>query len=236
MNNRLYLTTGKRCLDVLCSSAGLVVLFPILLIVAVWITISSSGPVFFRQVRIGQFGHPFRIWKFRTMVAASDRHDDFITADDDSRITAVGRWLRKTKLDELPQLINVFVGEMSLVGPRPEVIQYLDAYQGIYRQILLAKPGITGPAANAFVREEEILSGRPDKRSYYLMTILPEKFQLDLDYCDDICFTKDLGLILQTFTNVFEKPVLLRGTWVRHPEKRYLKHKSSTSNELLKSQ
>ncbi len=136
------------------------------------------------------------------MINGGAERGDLITAGDDSRITALGRMLRKTKIDELPQLINVLLGEMSLVGPRPEIPEFTKHYAEKYRGVLLARPGITGPAASAYVREEEILAGRADSQNFYSAEILPRKLELDLIYCDDIRFLNDIKLIFQTFERI----------------------------------
>ena len=204
MAKNFYGRYGKRWFDAAASAAGLLVLSPVLLGVAIAVRLSSAGPVLFRQVRTGQFGRPFRIFKFRTMIEDAVCPGNLMKVSDDFLITRLGRWLRKTKIDELPQLINVLAGEMSLVGPRPEVPEYTNAYGAKYRSVLLAKPGITGPAANAYVREEEILAGQADKENFYAAEILPRKLELDLIYCEDIRFLDDIKLIFHTFRKIFE--------------------------------
>ena len=204
MAKNFYGRYGKRWFDAAASAAGLLVLSPVLLGVAIAVRLSSAGPVLFRQVRSGQFGRPFRIFKFRTMIEDAVGPGNLSTAGDDLRVTPLGRWLRKTKIDELPQLINVLLGEMSLVGPRPEVPEYTKSYTEKYRRVLLARPGITGPAANAYVREEEILAGQGDKENFYAAEILPRKLELDLIYCEDIRFFDDIKLIFHTFRKIFE--------------------------------
>ena len=204
MAKNFYGRYGKRWFDAAASAAGLVVLSPVLIGVAIAVRLSGPGPVLFRQVRMGRFGRPFRIVKFRTMIDDTVCPGNLTTAGDDLRVTRLGRWLRKTKIDELPQLINVLLGEMSLVGPRPEVPEYTKNYGEKYRRVLLAKPGITGPAANAYVREEEILAGRADRENFYAAEILPRKLELDLIYCEDIRFFDDVKLIFHTFRKIFE--------------------------------
>ncbi len=140
------------------------------------------------------------------MIKRAEGNGPRITAGDDSRITRLGGWLRKTKIDELPQLLNVLAGEMSLVGPRPEITEYAGTYEGRYQRIMRVKPGITGPAANAYIREEKLLADSADATGFYLTTILPQKLQLDLRYCEDIRFANDVRLILVTFQNLFGKP------------------------------
>jgi lipopolysaccharide/colanic/teichoic acid biosynthesis glycosyltransferase len=219
MGKTFYARLGKGWLDAAFSLAGLILLSPALLIIATAIKLTSPGPVFFRQVRIGQFGKRFWIYKFRTMIEQADRNGLPITAGGDCRITPLGRWLRKTKIDELPQLFNVLVCEMSLVGPRPEVPEYTGAYKGRYARILLAKPGITGPAANAYVREEEILASHADSANFYVTSVLPKKLDLDLLYCNDIRFARDLSLILFTLTNVAGKSAMSESSLLRMPQK-----------------
>ena len=204
MIDTFYRRYGKRWFDATASAVGLLVLSPLLLVVTIAVLLTSKGPVFFRQVRTGQYGRPFRIFKFRTMSEDATESRNLITARDDLRITKLGRSLRKTKIDELPQLINVLLGEMSLVGPRPELPEYTNAYAPRYRDGLLEKPGITGPAANAYILEEEVLVGRHDKENFYAAEILPGKLELDLIYCEDIRFFGDIQLIFQTFRKISE--------------------------------
>ncbi len=210
MNETFYIRTGKRCVDAACSLAGIILLSPVVLLLAVAIKFTSRGPVFFRQIRVGKNGKPFRIWKFRTMVESAERTGPAITAGDDSRITPLGRRLRRTKLDELPQLFNVLAGDMSFVGPRPEVPAYGSAYAGRYQRILLAKPGITGPAQNMYAHEERLLAGRADSADFYAATILPRKLTLDLQYCGDVRFASDLKWIGLTIANLFAQSTALR--------------------------
>lgn len=202
----IYLRIGKRGLDVIGSTFGLVILSPFFLLIAVLVKASSAGPVFFRQVRTGQFEKTFRIFKFRSMRVTAPDRSALLTAAGDPRVTPLGRLLRKSKLDELPQLINVFLGEMSLVGPRPEVPVYVAAYTPEQRRALQQKPGITGPAAIGHVREEELLAGQADKQAFYLAVLLPAKLVIDLDYCANISLGEDLRLIFLTLTSIFWKP------------------------------
>jgi lipopolysaccharide/colanic/teichoic acid biosynthesis glycosyltransferase len=203
----LYTRAGKRVLDCAVAVAGLILLSPVMIIAALAVKLTGSGPAFFRQVRIGQFGKPFRIVKFRSMVENADRGGPAITAAGDSRITAVGRWIRKTKIDEIPQLWNVLMGDMSLVGPRPEVPDYAAMYTDAQLRVLFEKPGISGPAANAYVCEEEILAGQLEIGNFYIAEILPRKLELDLHYCDDIRLGSDIKIILATFGKLFERSI-----------------------------
>lgn len=202
-----YVRAGKRWLDAAASTAGLILLSPVIFVVAIAVKLTSHGPAFYRQFRVGQFGRSFRIVKFRSMVENADRRGPSVTAFGDSRITGFGRWMRKTKIDEIPQLFNVLAGDMSLVGPRPEVPVYTAAYTQSQRLVFLQKPGITGPAASAYVCEEEILAGHIEAGKFYVAEILPKKLELDLLYCEDIRFASDIKMIFETFAKVVERSV-----------------------------
>ena len=165
----------KRIFDIIASLIGLAVLFPVFLLIALTVKFTSGGPVFFRQFRVGQFSKLFLIVKFRTMVINAEATGAQVSSGDDPRITAVGRVLRKYKLDELPQLFNVLKGEMSFVGPRPEVPRYVDAYKEEYRDILTARPGITDFASLEFKDENELLNNIEDPERKYLEEIMPVK-------------------------------------------------------------
>lgn len=191
-----YSGTGKRLLDAIGAMAMLILLAPIFAACALAISLSSPGPILFRQQRVGRDGRLFTLLKFRTMRA--DAAGPRITAAGDARITAVGRFLRRCKLDELPQLINVLRGEMSLVGPRPEVEEYVATYSAPQREALKASPGITSPASLAFIDEESILAGQPDRESYYTRVLLPRKLEIDLAYCRNIRFAADIGILAAT--------------------------------------
>lgn len=194
----LYLRLGKRIVDTACALAGLVATSPVLLACAVAIRLDSRGPVFFRQRRVGRYGKPFRIFKFRTMVDGTEKNGSKLTASGDARITRVGKILRKTKLDEIPQLLNVFRGEMSLVGPRPEVPEYTDKYTFHERRVLEVRPGITGPASLAYIDEEQLLAAVADREKYYVDTIMKQKLQFDLAYCNNVCLLEDMRIIFRT--------------------------------------
>jgi lipopolysaccharide/colanic/teichoic acid biosynthesis glycosyltransferase len=198
LKQSLYNRCGKRVLDASLSLLGLIVLAPLFLICAVVIKFSSRGTVFFRQVRTGLEGEAFRLYKFRSMVCRPPGQESLLTASDDPRVTPVGSWLRKTKIDELPQLINVLLGQMSLVGPRPEVHRYTDKYTREQRRILSVRPGITGLASVAFASEEQLLAGQVDKERFYVTTLMPLKIELELEYCRDISLWGDLRILLQT--------------------------------------
>ena len=192
----------KRAFDLLSSMLGLVVLFPTLSVIAVAIKLNSAGPVFYRGTRVGLDGVLFQMYKFRTMVLNADKIGGSSTPDDDQRITRVGHFLRKYKLDELPQLINVFRGEMSLVGPRPQVKWAVDLYTPEERRILTAKPGITDYASLQFPNEGEILKGSIDPDRDYMEKIHPEKMRLSLEYIQMRSMRVDIGIIFQTLVAI----------------------------------
>ena len=189
---------AKRAMDIAISAAALCVLWPVFLLIALAIVIDDPGPVFYRQVRVGRGGRPFRIFKFRTMVVDADKKGLSITVGRDSRITRVGAFLRKTKLDELAQLLNVLTGEMSFVGPRPEVPKYVDLYTPYQRQVLLVRPGITDYASIAYRNENDLLAGADDPERMYIETIMPDKIELNMKYLREISPLADLRLILKT--------------------------------------
>jgi len=216
-----YQRTGKRWLDLAFAAAGLVLLSPLLVAVAAAVRLTSPGPAFFRQQRTGQFGKPFRIFKFRSMVGSSTAKGALLTAAGDPRITPLGHWLRKSKIDELPQLLNVLAGDMSFVGPRPEVPEYTAKYTEKQRRVLLEKPGVTGPATNAHVNEEELLASQPDKEAFYLTTVLPGKLETDIAYCENIRFGEDMKLILTAIGLVLGKTMQLFGPLVRPSPKQF---------------
>jgi len=187
----------RRALDVVAASCGLIVLSPLLALIALLIKLGSSGPIFFRGERAGKDGRPFRVYKFRTMVADAARCGPGITATGDPRVTRVGRFLRRTKLDEFPQLINVLRGDMSLVGPRPEDPRYVALYTAEQRRVLSVRPGITSPASVRFRHEEELLQGE-DWECVYREEVLPAKLQIELEYLEHRSVWRDLGIVVQT--------------------------------------
>jgi lipopolysaccharide/colanic/teichoic acid biosynthesis glycosyltransferase len=190
--------SAKRLYDLALSAGGLVVLSPLFLVVAALVKAADGGPVFFRQERIGWRGQPFRMWKFRSMVPRADANGRLVTSAGDPRITRFGRLLRKTKLDELPQLWNVLKGEMSLVGPRPEVAKYARRYTPEQRQILDLKPGITDLASLHFRNEELLLQHADNVEDFYVRYCLPKKAQLNLEYAAKANLLSDTWLIFQT--------------------------------------
>ena len=191
----------KRLFDILVSAIGLVVLSPLMVGIAVAVALGSRGPVLFRQQRVGRSFRPFTLYKFRTMKVGSESGSS-VTARGDSRVTAIGRALRRTKLDELPQLINVFKGDMSLVGPRPEVPRYVDLFRSDYEEILTVRPGITDHASIRFRNEEEILGKHPDPEAAYVNVVLPEKVALYRCYVRERSMLGDLRILFATFWTV----------------------------------
>ena len=192
----------KRAMDIVISGGALLVIWPVLLLIALAIKIDDPGPVFYRQVRVGKDGKEFRIFKFRTMVVDADKKGLAITVGRDNRITRMGRLLRKTKLDELAQLINVFIGEMSFVGPRPEVPKYVNMYTPYQRQVLLVRPGITDYASIAYRNENDMLEGAEDPEKMYIDVIMPDKIELNMKYLREISPLADIRLILSTIIAV----------------------------------
>lgn len=190
----------KRAFDIVCAALGLLVLSPVLLMCALLVELTSPGGMLFRQERMGRDGVPFTIYKFRSM--RKDNAGLKISTSSDSRITPVGRVLRKTKLDELPQLWNVLKGDMSFVGPRPEVREYTDLYTPEQRQVLLLRPGITGLASIRYRNENDLLSASTDPNRTYIEEVMPAKLALDLEYIPRACVSYDIRLILETLVTV----------------------------------
>lgn len=190
--------TVKRMVDLAISIPALLLLIPVFLLIGIMIRIDSPGPVFFRQVRIGKGGRPFRIHKFRTMVVDAQSRGGQLTIGEDPRITRIGKVLRKYKIDELPQLIDVVQGSMSLVGPRPEVPTYVARLSDEQRRVLELMPGITDPASIKYRNESEILAKARDPEREYCEKILPDKIRINLEYAEHATVFTDLGVILQT--------------------------------------
>ena len=190
---------AKRLFDLLVSLLALLLLSPLLLLLALAVRLDSPGPVLFRQQRVGRHGALFRIHKFRTMRVDAEAIGPQITAAHDLRITRVGNWLRGRRFDELPQLIDVLRGDMSLVGPRPEVPRYVAHYpQALKARVLAQRPGITDPAALAFLDEAALLAGAADPETVYVQTVLPRKLALQADYADSATLWSDLGVMVRT--------------------------------------
>lgn len=188
----------KRFFDIIASGCGLLVLSPIFLIMAIWIKWDSKGPVFYRQVRVGRHNKDFRILKFRSMRVGADKGSLVTIGGRDPRITRSGYFIRKYKLDEFPQLINVFKGEMSLVGPRPEVRHYVDYWTAEQMHVLDVRPGITDPASIKFLNENELMEKAENPEDYYINVIMQEKIRLYLEYVENASFWYDIRLVFQT--------------------------------------
>jgi lipopolysaccharide/colanic/teichoic acid biosynthesis glycosyltransferase len=196
----------KRLFDFVASFFGLILLTPIFVLVALWIKLDSRGAIFFRQERVGFQGDLFRIHKFRTMVLDAEKKGKQITVGADSRITTVGVFLRKYKLDELPQLIDVLVGDMSLVGPRPEVPKYIDCYSDDEKHdVLSVKPGITDNASIGFRDENELLVSSDDPEATYINKVLPKKITLYRKYVRERSFFGDVAIIFKTIFLIIKK-------------------------------
>lgn len=188
----------KRLFDMVASGLGLLFLCPFLLLVAIWIKFDSPGPVFYRQVRVGRYNKDFKIFKFRSMRVGADKGSLVTIGGRDPRVTRSGYYIRKFKLDELPQLINVFVGDMSLVGPRPEVRHYVNYWTPEQMHVLDVRPGITDPASIKFRNENELMEKAEDPEKYYIEVIMQEKIRLYLEYVQNASFWYDIKLIFQT--------------------------------------
>ncbi len=195
---------AKRTFDLLVAGLGLLVLWPLFVGIAVWIALDSPGPVFYRQERVGRGGVPFRIHKFRSMRAMAEVDPIQITVGEDPRITRAGHFLRRTKLDELPQLFDVLSGSMSLVGPRPEVPRYVALYPPDLRaKILSVRPGITDPASVAFIDEAALLAQAADPERTYIEQVMPQKLRHAAMYVERMSLANDIRLILSTVRSVW---------------------------------
>lgn len=189
----------KRFFDIVASGCGLLVLLPLFLVIAIWIKLDSKGPVFYRQVRVGRHNKDFRIIKFRSMRVGADKGSLVTIGGRDPRITRSGYFIRKYKLDELPQLINVFIGQMSIVGPRPEVRHYVDYWTKEQLHVLDVRPGITDPASIKFRNENELMEKADNPENYYINVIMQEKIRSYLEYVGKVGFWYDIKLIFKTF-------------------------------------
>ena len=193
----------KRIFDIISSLFGLILLSPFMLIIAILIKLDSKGPIFFKQIRVTKNGREFKIFKYRTMRVGSDKFSQ-ITVGKDSRITKVGDFLRKYKLDEIPQLINVLIGDMSLVGPRPEVPKYVALYTEEQREILKVRAGITDYASIEFSNENDILANETDPEKAYIEKIMPRKIELNKKYLSEISVMTDIKIILLTIKKILK--------------------------------
>lgn len=194
----------KRVFDLISSSIGIILLLPFLIVISIIIKITSKGPVIYKQVRVGRNGKNFRIYKFRTMIVGADKSNQLITVGNDSRVTKFGKILRKFKLDEFPQLFNVLLGTMSIVGPRPEVPKYVDMYSENQKKVLLLKPGITDYASIEYRDESNILSKSSTPEVTYINEIMPRKIQLNMIYANKVSLFEDIKIIFMTLIKIFK--------------------------------
>ena len=192
----------KRIFDIAASGCGLLVLLPLFAVLAVWIKLDSHGPVFYRQIRVGRDNRDFKLFKFRSMRVGADKQGLITVGGHDPRITRSGYFIRKYKLDELPQLINVFIGDMSLVGPRPEVRKYVDMYTPEQMHVLDVRPGITDMASIRYRNENELLESVADPDRYYVEVIMQDKLRINLEYVARHSFWFDIKLIFRTFREI----------------------------------
>lgn len=195
----------KRLFDIIASGLGLIVMSPLFVILAIWIKTDSKGPVFYRQTRVGRGNKDFRLYKFRSMRPDSDKLGLITVGGRDPRVTRSGYYIRKYKLDEFPQLINVFIGDMSLVGPRPEVRKYVDMYTTEQMRVLSVRPGITSLASIRYRNENDILAATNDPDRCYIEQVMPDKLAIDLEYVDRATLWNDIKLIFSTFREIIVK-------------------------------
>jgi lipopolysaccharide/colanic/teichoic acid biosynthesis glycosyltransferase len=195
----------KRIFDIVASFIGLLILSPLFLFLGIWISRESKGGIFYKQIRVGKNGVDFKLWKFRSMVPDADKKGLLTVGGRDPRITRAGYFLRKYKLDELPQLINVLLGDMSLVGPRPEVRKYVDLYTVEQRQVLSVRPGITDYASLEYFEENELLAKSENPEETYICEVMPAKLKLNARYIKDASFLKDIKIIMRTILRIIKK-------------------------------
>lgn len=195
----------KRLFDIFASGLGLICLSPLFAVLAIWIKCDSKGPVFYRQVRVGKGNSDFQIFKFRSMKPDSDKLGLITVGGRDPRVTRSGYYIRKYKLDELPQLINVFIGNMSLVGPRPEVRKYVDMYSPEQLHVLDVRPGITSLASLRYRNENDVLAKAENPDKAYVEKVMPDKLRIDLEYVDKASFWTDIQLIFSTLKSIVSK-------------------------------
>lgn len=195
----------KRLFDIVASACGLIVLSPLFIILSIWIKLDSKGPVFYRQVRVGRHNKDFRIFKFRSMRVGADKQGLITVGGRDPRVTRSGYFIRKYKLDEFPQLINVLIGDMSLVGPRPEVRKYVDMYTEEQMRVLDVRPGITDLASIRYRNENELLEKAEDPDQFYVDVIMQDKLAINLEYVANHSFWYDIKLIFKTFWEIISK-------------------------------
>ena len=189
-------------MDIFFSLIGLIVLFPLFLVISLIITLDSKGGVFYKQTRVGKDGKDFKLFKFRSMAVGSDKKGLLTVGGNDSRITKPGYFIRKYKIDELPQLINVFIGDMSLVGPRPEVRKYVDLYNQEQQKVLSVQPGITDYASIAYINENEVLGNSENPEKTYIEEVMPSKLKLNLKYIEEKSVVTDIKIIFKTIAKI----------------------------------
>lgn len=195
----------KRLFDILASGCGLIVLSPLFLILSIWIKLDSKGPIFYKQIRVGRNNKDFKLFKFRSMRVGSDKKGLITVGERDPRITRSGYFIRKYKLDEFPQLINVFIGDMSLVGPRPEVRKYVEMYTPEQMHVLDVRPGITDMASILYRNENELLEKAEDPDKFYVEVVMQDKLRINLEYVQKHSFLFDIALIFKTFWAIIAK-------------------------------
>ena len=188
----------KRLFDITASFFGIIILSPLLIFIGLWVGLSSKGGVFYKQIRVGKNNKDFKLYKFRSMRVNSDKQGLLTVGSKDSRITKAGYFIRKYKIDELPQLFNVLKGDMSFVGPRPEVRRYVDLYSKEQMKVLSVRPGITDPASIKYRNENDILSSQSNPEEYYIQHIMPDKLRINIEYINTQNFIKDIKIIFQT--------------------------------------
>lgn len=188
----------KRLFDITASFFGILILSPLFIFISLWVGLSSKGGVFYKQIRVGRNNKDFKLYKFRSMRVNSDKQGLLTVGSKDSRITKAGYFIRKYKIDELPQLFNVLKGDMSFVGPRPEVRRYVDLYSKEQMKVLSVRPGITDPASIKYRNENDILSSQSNPEEYYIQHIMPDKLKINIDYINTQTFIKDIKIIFQT--------------------------------------
>lgn len=193
----------KRLCDIVLSALGLIIFCPLFLVLSIWIALDSTGGVFYRQTRVGRGGRDFKLLKFRSMRIGADKKGLITIGDKDARITKSGYYIRKYKFDELPQLINVLKGDMSFVGPRPEVRKYVDLYTAEQLCVLNVRPGITDPASIQYSNENELLEKAEDPEQYYINTVMPDKLRINLEYLEKRTLWSDFKVIIKTISKVW---------------------------------
>lgn len=195
----------KRLFDIIASGLGLICLSPLFLVLSVWIKLDSAGPVFYRQIRVGRYNRDFRLYKFRSMRVNADKQGLITVGGRDPRVTRSGYYIRKYKLDEFPQLINVLIGDMSLVGPRPEVRKYVELYTPEQMHVLDVRPGITSLASIRYRNENDILAAAEDPDRCYVEQVMPDKLAIDLEYVNKASLWNDIRLIFSTLKEIITK-------------------------------